>query len=252
MLGALEDELIGEVLRQLQFEGLPNIFALACTSGKMGAIVWDWLERQTKLTVNSLPPNYCSRAQIFRMIWLVRTLGTQHALSSFHVGQSYFSFDDERDARPRMLHIFGEATPLAQLLLPILEVTSGWHYRDGVLQRISVTRPHNFGEIGATSIAFVLRTVDSSEVSSISLRQVRLGHAGAKEIARLLRDGLLPALTWLDLSDNDLSAAAKGEITRACKDRARIHGGLPAVCVQAHGSSTGVELLRYVDKQRVN
>lgn len=219
----LDGDQLGLVLRHLQLVDVLAVLALACTCQDLKATVWDWLCIQTVLTVNELPPGR-PRRQIFSLIQVVRKRlsGAEATLNRFYVGKSFFCFNAERDGRDKLLYMYCEATAVAQLLLPFFEVTSIWHhcvaderYKE-LLQRANV-HECNLGDIGASSVVFALRTLDVSAVTTLGFRDTCISYAGVKEVAGLLAH--LPALTKLDLSCNDLSAAGKRAITRACRCR---------------------------------
>ena len=59
-------------------------------------------------------------------------------LQEVYVDNSLYSFDEEQRGRDRPLHLDDEATVCAQRVLPIFELGSPRHYRNGILWRVSI------------------------------------------------------------------------------------------------------------------
>ena len=76
-------------------------------------------------------------------------------LQDVYVDKSRYSFDEERRDRDRPLHLDDEATLYAQRLLPMFELGSPRHFRNGILWRVTIYE-RNLGDYGLETLLFAL------------------------------------------------------------------------------------------------
>ena len=186
-------------------------------------MVSTWLLQQTSLHVDVLPAVRQARWQLLALSRVVRARWGQ--VKQFHLGCSFYCFQGERDGRDRCLVLNDEASALAQLVLPFFLVTSYWHYTNEagfqqLLQVLHVSESY-IGDVGLASMVFALERMDTSQVTRLCFAEAGITRVGATGLVRLIKTAL-PALTYVDVSGNNLSANAKGALTRACRARGKL------------------------------
>ena len=101
--------------------------------------------------------------RLFLLAWSLRC-ELFESLNSVRIGQSFYCFEGERNARDNPLCLCQEPSDLARRMLPFFEIFGGYNYacgypRNRQLQRLSL-HDCNLGEIGVSSVLFALRRLD--------------------------------------------------------------------------------------------
>ena len=143
----LPEDLLNPILAAAALGDFLGVLALAAAGRRARQSVWSWLRARTTLRITlglALHPwkRVCRVPRIVR-----RELAS--SLKDIYVDESFYSFDAERNLRdrPLYLYMYWEATLAAQRLLPLFELGSPRHYRDGILWRVCIYERH-LGDYG--------------------------------------------------------------------------------------------------------